>query len=78
MLTLQTSTELIECAVLRPIFVGGQAQAIGAIVRLTKSQYSELATAGKVGPVPEAPEQVQEAAPAKPRGRPPKHLENDK
>jgi len=77
MLTLQTSTELIECAVLRPIFVGGQAQAIGAIVRLTKSQYSELATAGKVGPVPEAPEQVP--APAKPRGRPPKpNLENDK
>lgn len=73
MLTLQTSTELIECAVLRPIFVGGQAQAIGAIVKLTKSQYSELATAGKVGPVPE-----QVEAPAKPRGRPPKHLENDK
>lgn len=48
--------------VLRPICVAGERVEVGETVQLTKVQYSELAHAGKVGPLKEKAKK----APAKP------------
>lgn len=53
--------------VLRPIFVGGERQEVGAIVMLVPTVGAELASAAKVAPAPAA---TPPAAAAEPDAKP--------
>lgn len=68
-LTTVTPTGTKSYTVLRPICMNGDRIEAGASVELSITQYTELAAAGKVGPLAAKPEAKPEEKPAKAKAK---------